>query len=70
MFNLTKSNFHCNSFALVSISCITDLAKLSFNVSLGKYFRYGCKIIVFIKRKYSSLLGNLYSLFSRDTEYY
>jgi hypothetical protein len=68
MFNLTKSNFHCNSFALVSISCITDLANLSFNVSLGKYFRYGCKIIVFIK--YSSLLGNLSSLFSKNTEYY
>jgi hypothetical protein len=51
MFSLTKSNFHCNSFALVSISCITDLANLSFSVSLDKYFRYGIRTIVFMKIK-------------------
>ena len=67
MFSLAKSNFHCNSFALDSISSTTDLANLSFSMSLGKYFRYGIRTIVFIKRKYSSLLRNLGSLFSRKT---
>jgi hypothetical protein len=63
MFNLTKSNFHCNSFALVSISCITDLAKLSFNVSLGKYFRYGYKIIVFIEKVFFFVREFIFSIF-------